>query len=226
MSDIISNLQSSIDAKSILQHPFYQAWQKGELNQEDLKLYAEQYYFFESAFPQRLSTIHAKCDDASVRQTLLVNLWDEEFGEDNHASQWLQFCEGLGLDREEVKQAELLPTTQHLVDTYTQICDQEAFQHGMAIMYAWEYQVPRVATEKIVGLRKFFDLPEDSLTFFKVHSTEKIAHHEAEAESISATVSDTDTEDILGSVNQALDAMWTFLDGVDEARNKLAAAAD
>tara|TARA_A100001037_G_C15152647_1_gene640547 strand:+ start:6468 stop:7148 length:681 start_codon:yes stop_codon:yes gene_type:complete len=226
MNEIINTLQTAIDAKSILKHPFYQAWQKGELNQEDLKLYAEQYYFFESAFPQRLSTIHAKCDEPSVRQTILVNLWDEEFGEDNHASQWLQFCEGLGLNKEEVKQAELLPTTQYLVDTYTDICEQQSYQHGMSIMYAWEYQVPRVATEKIVGLRKFFDLPEDALTFFKVHSTEKIAHHEAEAESIQATLQEADAESVLISVNQALDAMWAFLDGVDEARHQLAAAAD
>ena len=125
-----------------------------------------------------------------------------------------------------MKSAELLPSTSNLINTYTQICDEQEFQHGMAIMYAWEYQVPKVATEKIVGLRKFFDLPEDSLTFFKVHSTEKIAHHEAEAESISATVNDAEVEDILISVNQALDAMWTFLDGVDEARNQLAAVAD
>ena len=226
MNDIITTLQASIDAKSILQHPFYQAWQKGELNQEDLKLYAEQYYFFESAFPQRLSTIHAKCDDTSARQTILVNLWDEEFGEDNHAAQWLQFCEGLGLNKEDVQNAELLPTTQKLIDTYTTICNEESFKHGMSIMYAWEYQVPKVATEKIVGLRKYFDLPEDSLTFFKVHSTEKIAHHEAEAESIAATVGKEEKDSILNSVNQALDAMWGFLDGVDEARSKLEVVAD
>ncbi|HCG91900.1 MAG TPA: pyrroloquinoline quinone biosynthesis protein PqqC [Dehalococcoidia bacterium] len=225
-SNVVNKLQEVIDSKSILNHPFYQAWQKGELTKEDLKLYAEQYYFFESSFPQRLSTIHSKCDDAEARQAILINLWDEEHGENNHSNQWLNFCYGLGLDTEEVKQAELMPTTKHLINTYTTICDEQDFRHGLSIMYAWEYQVPKVATEKIVGLRKYFDLNEDSLEFFKVHSTEKIGHHEAEAESINNSIEETQLKDVLISVNEALDAMWMFLDGIEESREKLTAIAD
>ena len=103
VKDLIARLQDRIDAKSLLTHPFYQAWQAGELSLEDLKDYASQYYFFEANFPQYLSAIHSNCPDREVRQGILDNLWDEEHGELNHRAMWLNFCAGLGLDPVEVE---------------------------------------------------------------------------------------------------------------------------
>ena len=70
---------------------------------EDLQIYAGKYYFFEGNFPLFLSVIHSKCEDLEVRQSLRGNLWDEEHGEVNHLAMWLDFCAGLGLERDLVE---------------------------------------------------------------------------------------------------------------------------
>ena len=88
-NDLIKKIHSVISEKSLLKHPFYEAWNCGELPIESMRKYAEQYYHFEKAYPRFLSNVHSRCDDRNVRQLLLENLWDEEHGDYNHRAMWL-----------------------------------------------------------------------------------------------------------------------------------------
>jgi len=107
-----------------------------------------------------------------VHQNILENLWDEEYGVENHRQLWLDFSTALGLDEQAVENSEVLPTTQVLLDTYSTITDQANFQEGLAVMYAYEAQVPKVAMEKIRGLKEFYSIDSDqAVKFFEVHST-------------------------------------------------------
>jgi pyrroloquinoline-quinone synthase len=90
-------LDAIIDQRSLLKHPFYQAWTAGTLPLEALREYAKQYFHFEAAFPTFLSAVHARMEPGAARQAVLQNLWDAEHGERNHLALWLQFCESLGL---------------------------------------------------------------------------------------------------------------------------------
>ena len=60
MTDIIAQLDEAIEAKSLLKHPFYQAWSEGRLPIPMLQGYAAQYYHNELAFPTYLSAIHSR----------------------------------------------------------------------------------------------------------------------------------------------------------------------
>ena len=114
VSEFQTELQDSIERYAMLKHPFYQLWSAGELDLEVLREYAKQYYAHVKAFPTYVSATHSHCDDVAVRQMLLENLIEEERGENNHPELWLRFAEGLGLTRDEVKNAELLPSTVEL----------------------------------------------------------------------------------------------------------------
>src|SRR5215467_8974545 len=62
----------------LLKHPFYQAWSAGELTREDLKFYAEQYYYHVSGFPTYLTTLHSRMPEGPMRRAVLVNAYEEE----------------------------------------------------------------------------------------------------------------------------------------------------
>src|SRR5882672_3611381 len=94
---IVRQLKSLIAERSVLDHPFYQAWQKGEVEMDPLREYAGQYYPHVLAFPTYLSAVHANCPDLVVRQQILENLIEEERGDKNHPELWLRFAEGLGM---------------------------------------------------------------------------------------------------------------------------------
>jgi pyrroloquinoline quinone (PQQ) biosynthesis protein C len=59
---LLNRLGERIENKSLLDHPYYQAWKAGELTLEDLQVYVVQYYFFEANFPRYLSCL-SSCGD-------------------------------------------------------------------------------------------------------------------------------------------------------------------
>ena len=92
----IEQVDSQIKNHHLLNHPFYKAWNTGDLEVSTIQEYAAQYYKHVSAFPRYLSAIHSNCDDIKTRQILLENLVDEEMGAENHPELWMRFAEGMG----------------------------------------------------------------------------------------------------------------------------------
>ncbi len=122
--------------------------------------YACQYYQHVLAFPKYVSGTHANCDDLADRQELLENLKEEEEGPNNHPELWLRFGEALGLTREDMINAEPLPETMALDETYRRITKDAPFVSGISALYAYESQVPAVAETKMDGLKKFYGITD------------------------------------------------------------------
>jgi pyrroloquinoline-quinone synthase len=215
--DVLDRIDALIAERHLLKHPFYVKWRDGTLPTEAIQEYARQYYAFESTFPRLLSTLHSRSERADVRQEILDNLWDEEHGEVNHAEMWLRFGEGIGVDRTEVREAQPNDGTRRLLDTYWRLTKEAPIGAGVAALYAYEGQVPEVATEKINGLRDRYDITDTrTLGFFTVHSTLDLEHSGAERRMIE-TLCETaaDEQAAVAATSDALDAWWGFLDAVD-----------
>jgi len=215
--DLLERIDALIAERHLLKHPFYTKWREGKLSREALQEYARQYYAFESTFPRLLSSLHARSERADVRQSLLDNLWDEEHGEVNHAELWLRFGEGIGVGRESVRAVDLNEGTRGLLDTYWSSVTDGPLAAGIAALYAYEGQVPEVATEKIRGLVEQYGIDDPrTLAFFTVHSTMDVEHSGAERSMISDLApTASDEEAVLAATRAALDAWWGFLDAVN-----------
>jgi pyrroloquinoline-quinone synthase len=222
--ELLDRLQRRISSRSLLSHPFYQDWRQGKLTLDDLRLYAGQYYHFEATFPRFLSAVHSRCSDSDVRQSILTNLWDEESGERNHRALWLGFCAALGLAAGQVETTPAIPSTRALVDTYNDICSSRSYQEGLAVIYAYEVQVPEVASEKQAGLVQLYGLADDdALSFFQVHSYLDLEHSRLEAEAICQHTDAHKEPAVESALQEGLDAWWGFLDGVNELRSRVGA---
>jgi pyrroloquinoline-quinone synthase len=215
--DLLERIDALIAERHLLKHPFYTKWREGTLTREALQEYARQYYAFESTFPRLLSALHTRSDRPDVRQSLLDNLWDEEHGEVNHAELWLRFGEGIGAGRESIRGAELNSGTRALLDAYWASVTDAPIAAGIAALYAYEGQVPEVATEKIRGLVEQYGVDDArTLAFFTVHSTLDVEHSGAERSMIAALApTEADEEAVLASTRAALDGWWGFLDAVN-----------
>jgi pyrroloquinoline-quinone synthase len=215
--DLLGRIDALIAERHLLTHPFYTKWREGTLTREALQEYARQYYAFESTFPRLLSALHTRSDRADVRQSLLDNLWDEEHGEVNHVELWLRFGEGIGVERESVRNASRNEGTRALLDSYWAAVTDAPIAAGIAALYAYEGQVPEVATEKIRGLVEQYGIDDPrTLAFFTVHSTLDIEHSGAERSMIAALAPTVgDEEAVLAATSAALDGWWAFLDAVN-----------
>jgi pyrroloquinoline-quinone synthase len=213
-----------IEERHLLTHPFYTKWAEGTLPREAMQEYARQYYAFESAMPRFLSAIHSRTESPQVRQHLLDNLWDEEHGKDNHAELWLRFAEGIGVSREDVRASKPNDATAALVDTYTELSREASVAEGVAALYAYEAQVPKVAESKIDGLKRNYDLDDKrALSFFIVHGVMDIEHSGAERQVLGELAADADPKPIEDATRRALDAWWNFLSAVDRPQVAVAA---
>jgi pyrroloquinoline-quinone synthase len=219
MSQIVTNpltaLETRIQARHLLQHPFYQAWSAGTLSLSALQEYGKQYYRQVEAFPTYVSAVHANCPHLPVRQQLLENLLEEERGADNHPELWLRFTEALGSTRQEVISVASLPETSALVQTFRTLTRERSYLAGVATLFAYEAQIPEVAETKIAGLKKFYGVDTDrGLAFFQVHLQADRFHAETARNILREYLTSENAAEVVSSCEQALDALWGMLDGV------------
>ncbi len=213
-------IDSCIQKKSLLQHSFYQAWSQGQLTLQDLQFYAGQYYALEANFPVVLSQVLASCEIPSIRQSILENLNDEELGAENHRELWLRFAEAVGCIREQVINAPRHPKTQQCIDTLKKLAAHPDPRVGLAMLYAYESQLPAVSQSKIDGLKRFYGITDPrGLCFFEVHKEIDSWHCQQERDMINELGGlDQETKQ---AIDTTCDALLGFLDGVDASTRKL-----
>lgn len=216
MSEIVTRIEAQVATRRLLDHPFYRAWSKGELTREALQTYAAQYYHWVMAFPTWLSATHANAADFELRQEILENLIDEERGPDNHPELWMRFCDALGLDRDAVRNVELLPETRQAIESMRTLSRWMPPAASLAALYAYESQQPEVMKTKREGLRDRYAITSGH-EYFEVHETLDVAHSAGEAAMIEKHGADCQAE-IEAAVSAALDATYTLLDGIERVR--------
>ena len=213
--DILRRLDALIRSRSILLHPFYIAWNAGELTREQLATYAKVYYPHVASFPKHLKTAANGADDPPVRAELEQNLADEISRPKPHNELWLDFAEGLGLDRNAVATATVHPSAKNIVNTFARLTSGNT-AGALAALYAYESQQPEVSRRKVDGLRQHYGIDESAtLAYFELHAETDIRHRKGEREALGRCLSAGAPDDlVLDSANEALNAYWELLDGI------------
>jgi pyrroloquinoline-quinone synthase len=216
-TETIRSLDELIQSRSILTHPFYRAWQRGDLTREQLATYASAYYPHVAAFPGYIERARDGAADPLVRAELESNLSDELAIPAAHNELWLDFAEELGLDRRDVATAPARPATASTVDTFNARASRET-AGALAALYAYESQQPEVSAQKLAGLRERYGITSaKALSYFEVHAQADVRHSAGERDAIARCLADgASSEDVLESAREALDAYWGLLDGIYE----------
>jgi pyrroloquinoline-quinone synthase len=178
-SAVLQGIDDAIARRNLLQHPFYQDWQAGTLSRERLRFYATQYYWHVEAFSGHLKALADRAND-TLREIVLENLAEEENPAGPHSKLWRDFASAVGVSEEVLWTTAPLPAVEVLVDTYTKICGERSLEEAVAALYAYEAQVPEIATTKMDGLRRHYNLAsEKGLAYFGVHEEADRVHRAA-----------------------------------------------
>jgi pyrroloquinoline-quinone synthase len=215
-TQLLEQIDAAIAERNLLKHPFYQDWQAGKLSRESLQLYAVQYYRHVEAFPKHLRVLANRADE-SLKPVVLENLAEEENPVRPHPQLWRDFAAALGVSEDDITSSPSLPGTQHVVHTFRDICAHRSVAEAVAALYAYEAQVPEIATSKIDGLNRFYGINDAKGTaYFAVHEEADKAHREAWRNWLAekASAGDAREDQILAAANDALSALWGALDAV------------
>jgi pyrroloquinoline-quinone synthase len=213
-------LEERIARYDLLCHPYYQAWTAGELTREDLREYASDYYHHVAAFPAYLSALHSRLNDCELRRAVLRNLCEEEIDGRPHSELWLDFAEGMGADREQVRQRAPLPEVCELMGEFRRVAREGSTAEALAAFYAYESQVPRVAKAKADGLAERYGADAKTLAYFELHQFADVEHSQVWRDLLSAKIAahPEQAESALSAAEAAAQALWHVLDGMEARR--------
>jgi len=221
----LAALEERIARYDLLCHPYYKAWTAGQLTRDDLREYASDYYHHVAAFPTYLSALHSRLNDGEVRRAVLRNLSEEEIAGRAHSELWLDFAEGMGADRHEVREREPLAEIRELIGGFRRVAHESSTADSLAAFYAYESQVPRIAKQKAEGLAERYGADEKTCGYFTLHQFADVEHADVWRELLSAEVTahPDKAEAALDAAEDAAKSLWLALDGM-EARRAVAAA--
>jgi pyrroloquinoline-quinone synthase len=210
---LIESLDALMEKHHLLKHPFYRAWTEGKLSRESLGLYAEQYYQHVRAFPENLRQLESRTN-GSTRKLVRDNLAEELYPAAPHPALWRQFARSVGVTDKALDSAQPLPGIAALLDTFDEVAAQGTVAQAIAAFYVYEAQVPEIATQKISGLRRFYDVNDpQALAYFAVHEEADLRHRAVWREWLT-NQKDLDEVAVLCAAERGLKALWGALDAV------------
>lgn len=223
MSDFFAALDARIARYDLLQHPFYQAWSKGELTRDELREYASEYWHHVSAFPTYLTALHARLEDAPLRRTVLENLADEEGlpAGRPHSDLWMDFAAGMGADSTTVRNRALQPETAALIAHFHDAM-QDAPASALAALYTYESRVPAIARTKAEGLKQHYGADMATSRYFTLHQVADVYHAKVWRDAIEAELAarPEETDAALDAAEATAAALWNTLSGIERERQQ------
>jgi len=216
----LAALEQRIAAYDLLCHPYYKAWTAGQLTHDDLREYAGDYYHHVAAFPTYLSALHSRLNDGELRRVVLRNLCGEELEGRAHSELWLDFAEGMGAGRDQVREREPIAEVRELIGEFRRVACEGSTIEALAAFYAYESQVPRIAKQKADGLAQHYGADAKTCGYFTLHQFADVEHSEVWRELLSAEVTahPERAEASLDAAESAAKALWHALDGMEARR--------
>lgn len=231
-SEFFQQLDSRIAKYDLLCHPFYKAWSAGRLTREDLREYAQDYYHHVEAFPSYLAALGLRLEEGEVRRAVLANMCDEKGVEERkgtnsvpHSDLWLDFAEGMGSSRN-LEWHTPVPEIRQLIRYFHCVASEGLPEEALAAFYAYESQVPRIATEKERGLREMYRADDKTCGYFALHATADVYHARVWRNLLEKRIAahPEAADAALDAAENAARALWQALDGIDARRTAMAIA--
>ena len=207
--NIIKKIDDMIEERSLLKHPFYQAWSDGKLTQESLAGYSKEYFQLVKAVPSFMEPIIENASDDVVG-----DLIENQQEESEHIKPWITFAGELGISKDELIAYEGLPKTQKAVSDLNNLMN--TFDGGACAMYAFEKEIPKISQTKLDGLAEFYGMTNNESTeYFKLH-TEADVRHAASWQHI-LEKSSTNSNNLIEIADKSISAQNLLLDSCFEA---------
>lgn len=211
ISPVASAVESAVSGHSLLDHPYYRAWQDGELAADDLQRYAEQYRSFERCLPEVLSEAAGRTAHGRARDLIDANLLDEVSNPRPHVELFDDFAAAVGA----VDHVEPTPATADLVGLYRQAAAEGPLPL-LAVVAAYESQAAGIASTKASALTEQYGLDEKAIAFWDVHAEIEDQHAAWTVDALESL--DAAPAEVARWANRSARAWWNFLDEREASR--------
>jgi pyrroloquinoline-quinone synthase len=210
--DLVERIDSEIARLSLLKHPFYQMWSEGKLTVDHLQGYSKEYFQLVKAVPTFVQNIISSSNGkASQIPGIEENLKEES----EHIEPWVRFASAMGVSQTELVNYVGATKTNDAIAKMMSL-SLSSFEEAVAMMYAFEGELPKVSRSKIDGLVKFYNMTNrDALNYFEIHEEADVRHAQVWRDILHAIPAEK-REKALAAAVDSLKAQNLLLDSVQE----------
>ncbi len=168
----LASLDPLIASMSLLKHPFYRKWSKGELTLDDLRCYAKEYFSLVEHIPGIVARVCVRAE-GRIPTSDITKIERNVAEEQEHVALWKRFAGSLGISAEELAAHEASEGVQTAVRGLEKLAE-SSFEAGVIALYALERELPAIAQTKKEGLLRFYGLTTaDAHAYFDEHMKEE-----------------------------------------------------
>ncbi|MDN5847066.1 MAG: iron-containing redox enzyme family protein [Candidatus Nitrosocosmicus sp.] len=205
----MDQINTEIEKSSLLKHKFYQMWQEGKLTLDHLAGYSKEYYQLVKNVPNLVENTLINNRNERYENLIKSNLSEER----DHIEPWIRFASSLNVSPEELNEYSEETLTTKAIDDLVAV-SKSSFEEGVASLYAFEKELPKISETKSKGLKQFYNKNDaDSHRYFDIHKEADIYHAKV-WENILNECSEDKHPKILNAVKISLAAQNKLLDSV------------
>ncbi|HEY6534892.1 MAG TPA: iron-containing redox enzyme family protein [Candidatus Nitrosocosmicus sp.] len=209
MVNLIDQINYEIERYSLLKHDFYKLWQEGKLTLDHLAGYSKEYFQLVKIVPSLVENTLKNNKEIKYKTSIENTLEDER----NHIEPWIKFSSSLKVDKNELLAYNGDNLTRKAIKDLIQLSE-SSFEEAVALLYAFEKELPKISETKMDGLNKFYGLQdEESNEYFKIHKEVDIYHSKI-WENIIKEASQDKKDKMLNAAILSLKAQNEILDSI------------
>jgi pyrroloquinoline quinone (PQQ) biosynthesis protein C len=223
-----------------INNPYLDRFETGGLTDEEVRLFAVEFYNFARFFPKILVAQLVNTEDEAVADELTQVLYSE-LGDGctkhRHELLYRDFLRSMGIAVHEAMAGAMLPSTRAYIDRMEQLYSSGNHARALGASFGLENMAITMWDHLIPGLEKLCRkrYPEMDMTYFTFHRALESTHEEAMAKAVKAIetapglasgrMSVADSRDFRSGMITVLDYLEGFWKGLNYARTQTRGAA-
>jgi pyrroloquinoline quinone biosynthesis protein D len=199
-------------------HPFHHLLHNGRLDQDQVRAWALNRYFYQSMIPVKDASLLARMYDPELRRVWRQRIIDHD-GEragDGGIERWLRLTDGLGLPRDYVVSTRgILPATRFAVEAYVHFVRERSLLEAIASSLT-EMFSPTIISERVAGmLANYPFISKDTLSYFDKRLSQAPRDVDFALDYVKRHATTPELQQaVLGALTFKCDVLWTQLDAL------------
>ncbi len=202
-----------------IHHPYHVMMAEGKLNEEQIRGWVLNRFYYQVMIPRKDAAIMANCPDRETRRQWIQRILDHDgHGEDPGGIEaWIQLGLACGLNREDITSLRhVLPGVRFAVDAYFNFARTSPWQEGVCSSLT-ELFAPTIHKQRLAGWPELYPwIKPEGLTYFqkRVSQARRDVEHGLAFTLEYFSQSRQLQERALEILHFKLDILWTMLDAM------------